>query len=156
MKIILFSLHNAFVIGLLSFIYLFSFVNFLIWLFWLDLKRADSEGRTVLHRTCDEHRTVLHRTCDEDRTVLHRACDGGKKQEVLKLISRLKENKRLKLSCGGPEQCQKIYLLDPETRKVTLAYKAPDLSPDKMNVGKKQKVLKLLSRLKKNKRLETH
>ena len=56
------------------------------------------------------------------------ACDEGKKQDVLKLISRLKENKRLKLSCGGPEQCQKIYLLYPQTRKVNLAYKAPDLS----------------------------
>ncbi len=59
----------------------------------------------------------------------------GKKQDVLKLISRRKENKRRTLSCGGPEQCQKVYLLDPQTRKVTwvrLAYKAPDFSPGRM------------------------
>ena len=39
------------------------------------------------------------------------------------------------ISCGDPGSCHEIYLLDPHTRRVTSAYKTPDLGPGKMCVG---------------------
>ncbi len=39
------------------------------------------------------------------------------------------------ISCGSTGGCDEIYLLDPQTRKTTSAYKSPDLYPGKMCVG---------------------